>query len=107
MCLCVCIFVHVCLCVCVRMHMVVHTTLNHKVNAFTSNLHYLQPSSSGESPTPLAPTTTKRDEAAADGDSPTSTPPPQSSVTSDPITGLQATVPKDFHIFINLVDLCR
>ena len=27
--------------------------------------------------------------------------------TSDPVTGLQASVPKHFQIFINLGDLCR
>ena len=31
----------------------------------------------------------------------------QSPAASDPITGLQPSVPKDFHIFINLVDLCK
>lgn len=27
--------------------------------------------------------------------------------TSDPVSGLQPSVPKDFQVFINLVDLCR
>ena len=31
----------------------------------------------------------------------------EDNVSSDPIAGLHPTVPRDFQIFINLVELCR
>ena len=45
------------------------------------------------------------DATTGDSEAPPSTPDGDTHVVT--ATGLEATVPKDFQIFINLVDLCR